>query len=69
MIAYAVTVPFASLIPDGWQGLHTLVLGVALIGVGRVLVGLVDPTDDPVQKSHRGQSPTPRTRYPPRRVL
>jgi len=34
MIAYAVTVPFARLIPDGWQGMHTLVLGVALIGVG-----------------------------------
>ena len=34
MIGYAVTVPFARLIPDGWQGMHTLVLGVALIGVG-----------------------------------
>lgn len=33
MIAYAVTVPFARLVPDGWQGLHTLVLGSALIGV------------------------------------
>ncbi|MEO5664399.1 MAG: hypothetical protein ABIR39_14055 [Nocardioides sp.] len=33
MIAYAISVPFARLIPDGWQGLHTLILGVALIGV------------------------------------
>jgi hypothetical protein len=33
MIGYAISVPFARLIPDGWQGLHPLILGVALIGV------------------------------------
>lgn len=33
MIAYAVTMPLTGLIPDGWHGLHTLVLGGALIGV------------------------------------
>jgi hypothetical protein len=33
MIGYALTLPLAHLIPDGWQGAHTLILGVALIGV------------------------------------
>lgn len=33
MIGYAASVPLARLLPDGWQGSHSLILGVALIGV------------------------------------
>lgn len=33
MIAYAVTLPLQRFLPEPWQGMHSLVLGVALIGV------------------------------------
>jgi len=33
MLGYAVTLPFLRLVPEWWQGVHSLILGVALIGV------------------------------------
>lgn len=33
MIGYAMTVPMVRLLPDGWQGWHSAILGAALIGV------------------------------------
>lgn len=33
MIGYAAVLPFLRLIPDSWHGVHSLILGVALIGV------------------------------------